>query len=130
MPDAAILDELRALRADVAAMRRELAALRPARRPRLVVRDREALEVLLPAIAQAAGAAAWTCGDVAELALLPGRDALAHALAPHVARRGGLRALGRLLARASGVDVAGLRVEAIGRASGAVVWRVEQSPKT
>lgn len=120
-PLADVLAELRALRADVRRL------LERDRRPRLPVRDREALERLLPAAHDACGTSLWTSADLAALATLPGRDALAAALAPLITRAGGLRGLGKLLSRAAGIDVAGLTVRSLGREGGATVWRVEVS---
>ena len=108
-----IRDELRALRADLAGRQRRLA---PA--------DRDALERLLPIIASTVAGRVFGVAELAAHARLPSATALREALASI----GGSRKVGRLLARAAGADVNGLRVVRVGEDSAGALWSIEVRP--
>ena len=119
MLDACTLAAIRAI------VREELAvALRPAPRRALAARDRDWLVTLLPAIDAAAGDTVRTTAELAGLALRRDCAALAAALASYVSRPGGLRGLGKALARGVGHHVGGFELRHVGNASGNSLWQV------
>jgi len=118
-PEPTLVDVL----AEVRALRSELACLRV---PRLSAVDFAMLARLLPAIREAAGDSVWTAADLAALAVLPGRGVLAEALAPLVRDRGGLRSLGKALARAAGHNVNGYRLAQVGTDRAGALWQVRR----
>jgi hypothetical protein len=119
---AELVREVRELRADV----RAVLAGRPQRkRPTLEGRDRGALAALVPAIHAAIGGTIFCAVDLAALATLPDRARLAAALAPVLRATGGLRPLGRLLARGAGHDFRGLRLRRVGDARDGACWLIE-----
>lgn len=113
----ALLDELRGLRRDVAALRLEL------RRPVDDVGGAD-LAALVDAIHREVGEATFRAEDL--LALSLHRPALAAALAPFVDADADLRAFGKTLARARDRGPFGdLAVDSLGRRGGRVMtWRV------
>ena len=131
----ALLRNLPADDGDLASLTRRVEALEHAvaklSRPRpLADFDREWMAWLLPAIAAAAGDGVFALPDLAALALLPGHEALAAALAPRAARPGGLRALGMALARCSaGGPVNGFELRMVGTSRDGRLWQVNKSAK-
>jgi hypothetical protein len=117
------------LAAKVSRLERRVHALEQAvgrlarRAPPLAPIDRDWLVDLLPAIAAVIGGATWALPDLAALALLPGNDSLASVLAPHTGRAGGLRALGKSLARCAGHDVGGFELRQVGTSRDGIVWQ-------
>ena len=114
-----------ATRYEVAALRRELRELKLYVGQLALRRSVDArLGVLLSAIFAAVGDSVWTAADVSTLAVLPGRGVLAEALAPLVRDRGGLRSLGKALARAAGHNVNGYRLAQVGTDRAGALWQV------
>jgi hypothetical protein len=106
-----LLVEIRGLRADLA-NRREA--------PRVVTEDRQILAAVLPAIATAVGDRLFTVSELQRHARLAEFGSLRAA----IERAGGGNRLGRLLKRAAGYDVGGLRVEHIGEDRDGLVFTV------
>lgn len=92
-------------------------------RPPLHPADLDWLADLLPAIAVAADGAVWTLPDLAALALLPGNETLAAALAQHTGRAGGFISLGKALARCAGHAVDGFELRRVGTARDGRLWQ-------
>jgi hypothetical protein len=119
-------DDVAALRLEVADLRVRVDALEAVRRRRLTAADREWLIRLLPAIHAAVGDGAWVLCELAALALLPGNAALAAALAPRMQRPGGLRALGKSLARGAGHVVGGFELFCVGESRDGRLWQAKR----
>jgi hypothetical protein len=124
MADAALL-ELRRLVAAVAELRDEQAHLL---RALLARDDRRTGAALLPLIAELLDGRAFTAAELLTAALddrTPAGRALCELVAEFVTDTGGMRALGRLLARLEGVPLAGCRLVSAGAAGGVCRWRVK-----
>lgn len=123
MTDAVAL-ELRRLVAEVAELRADQAHLL---RRLLDKDDRRTGCVLVPLLSEVFDAEPFTAAEVAARTL-NGRDAAAQALrevvAEYCTEEGGLRALGRFLARLEGISFAGLRLVRAGAVRGVQRWRV------
>lgn len=112
----------------------ELAELREAfdhlARRLLAADDRRSGSALVPLLGEVFGGAEFTAADLAGKAL-NGRDTAAQALrelvAEHCTEAGGLRALGRFLARLEGVSFSGCRLQSVGMVRGVQRWRVRVS---
>lgn len=119
--------ELRRLRDEVAELRAEQAHLL---RALLSRQDRRTGSALVSVLREMFGAEGFTCADVAAQAL-NGRDsgsqALRELVADYCTAEGGLRALGRFLARLEGVSFEGHRLVSAGEARGVQRWRVRVS---
>ncbi len=102
-----IVDEIKGLRSDLAAVERQRSAPR-----RLSRADEEALVALFPALAAAVGTRTFSVHELHEHARLPVAPAVA--LRAALAAVGNPRRIGRLLRRAEGVDVGGYRIVANG----------------
>ena len=114
-----------ATRYEVAALRRELRELKLYVGQLALRRSVDArLGVLTSEIFAAVGDSVWTAADVSTLAVLPGRGVLAEALAPLVRDRGGLRSLGKALARAAGHSIGGYRLAQVGTDRAGALWQV------
>lgn len=126
MTDALAL-ELRRLAAEVAELRAEQAHLL---RALLSRQDRRAGAAIVPLLAEMFSAEPFTCAEVAARAL-NGRDTASQALrelvADYCTAEGGLRALGRFLARLEGISFEGSRLVSAGAARGVQRWRVQVS---
>ena len=121
--------KLDALRAEVQAMRGELAAAlaRPPRRP-LAPADRAWLGEFLPAAGAALGDRVWTAPELAAIALRAECGALAATLAAVGGE--GLRRFGKRLARVAGHAVGELELRRVGETSAGVLWQVFQIRET
>ena len=108
----ALIEEIRGLRAELG-NRRDAA-------PRVDREDRDLLDGILPAIASATGARAFTVSELQRHARLAEFANLRAA----IDRAGGGNRLGRLLKRAAGYEIAGLRVEHIGEDREGLVFTV------
>ena len=126
MTGAALL-ELRRLAAEVADLRDEQQHLM---RALLAREDRRTGSALVPLLGEAFGGEGFTAADLAALAL-NGRDSAAQALrelvADYCTADGGLRSLGRFLARLEGCSFGGSRLLADGALHGVQRWRVRVS---
>jgi hypothetical protein len=123
--------ELRARRADVAALRADVAALtddlQVALRRMLATEDLRELRKLLPQIHTLEGEQAWSASSLFADALAgTGAEALSDALLEWRDPVGGLRALGRLLERCAGVCVDGLRLVRVASPSAGALYVVRQ----
>lgn len=107
---------------EVRALRMELAAALAPRPSRLVAADRDTLELLLPAIAAAAGDTLWTVGELVAHARIHGEAP--RRLQEALSTVGGTKTVGKLLRRAVGVSVGGFVVERVGDDRGGALWRV------
>ena len=107
---AAILEELRGLRADLA----------DRKRGRLSLADRALLAAFLPVVAAVVGARAFTVRELVDHARLPTEAALLDALAA----AGGANKAGRLLKRGNGIEVDGMMAWNVGDDRDGLVWRV------
>lgn len=96
------------------------------RGPRLSDVDHHRLQALLPAILAAVGILTFTVASLFERAAMPGQDALAEALRA----AGTPRAVGRLLRRAEGIAIAGLRLRCTGTSGQGLLWVVEKGEET
>jgi hypothetical protein len=116
--------EVRQLRAELAEQRAELAFLL---RAVLSRQDRRAGSALVPLLAEAFNGECFTAAEIATSAL-NGRDAASQALrelvADYCTAEGGLRALGRLLARLEGCSFDGGRLVSGGERRGVASWRI------
>lgn len=119
--------EVRRLAAELAEQRQ---ALDFALRRLLAADDRRTGAALVPLLAELFAGQAFTAAAVAARAL-NGRDSSSQALrelvADHCTAAGGLRALGRFLARLEGVCFDGCRLALDGEARGVQRWRVRVS---
>lgn len=127
MTAGALALELRRLRDEVAELRDEQAHLL---RALLARQDRRTGAALVPLLAERFDGADFSAAEVAAAAL-NGRDTAAQALrelvADYASEAGGLRALGRLLARLEGCCFDGCRLTAAGPSRGVQRWRVRVS---
>ena len=119
-----VRDEVRELRDEVRALRSEVACLRV---PRLAATDFATLARVLPAIRGAVGWRVFALADLAEHAGLPTPAAreLRAALGPLDA--GATKRMGKLFARAIGVQVAGLIVQQVGDGRDGVEWMIGET---
>jgi hypothetical protein len=92
-------------------------------RRRIAAEDSEWLASLLPAIYAVIGDGVWVLCELAALALLPGNDALAAALAARGGRTS-LQALGKRFARCAGHVVDGFELRRVGTCRDGVLWQV------
>ncbi len=92
-------------------------------RPALDPLDRDWLASLLPAIFTATRGNVWALPDLAALALVPGNEPLAAAIAPHTGRAGGFISLGKALARCAGHAVDGFELRRVGTARDGRLWQ-------
>jgi hypothetical protein len=119
--------EVRRQAAELAEMRE---ALDFALRRLLEADDRRTGSALVPLLGDLFAGRAFTAADVAAQAL-NGRDAASQAVralvADYCTERGGVRALGRFLARLEGRSFAGARLVLDGDARGGQRWRVRVS---
>lgn len=118
-----VLRELRALR-------RAVDALAAGRTTTPAARDAATLERLLPAIHDRIGDATFCVVDLAAVAALPDAAALAAELAPIAGAGGGLRRIGRLLARGAGCEFRGFRLTRVGDSRDGCVWQVTETRAT
>jgi hypothetical protein len=114
------LDELQALRRDVAVLLLRRPGLRVLSRA-----DAACLTALLPAVHRASPGALWTVGELAALALLPGErySPLQTVLAEYCRGRT-LKSFGWFLKRCAGREACGLRLQAIGADRAGALWSV------
>jgi hypothetical protein len=117
MTDAPIAALLRELVSEIRGLRGDLAQRQ---RRRLTPADEAALRALLPVVAAAVGDRAFTLAELREHALLPMQTELRSALEA----AGGPNRVGRLLRRADGFAVEGLRAECVGDDRDGLVWCV------
>jgi len=113
-----LIGEIRSLRGLIEA------SLPTSRRTPLSAADAPRLQSLLLAVNGACGDAIWPANELAALALL--NADLARALEPHLPGSGGLRRLGRFLARCAGHEVEGLCLLRIGEDRCGALWQVKR----
>ncbi len=125
--DAALALEVRRLRDEVAELRDEQAHLL---RALLARQDRRVGAAMVPLLAERFEGRDFSAAELVG-AVLNDRDAAAQALrelvADYASEDGGLRALGRLLARLEGVSFDKCRLAAAGQSRGVQRWRVRVS---
>jgi glutathione S-transferase len=123
----AVALELRRLQAEQAELRQAVEHLT---RRLLAADDRRLGAALVPLLADVFDGAEFGAADIAAAAL-NGRDSGAQALRELVAEfcteSGGVRALGRVLARLEGVSFDGCRLQCVGERRGVQRWRVRVS---
>jgi len=114
---------------EVRAMRRELAEFRAEARAHAPHRGDPLMSVLLPAIVGAIGDRVFSLVDLAAMGTLPGNEALARSLAPLLGTAGGLRSLGRRFARCVGQNINGHTLLRVGDCRDGGLWQVRVSTR-
>lgn len=106
------LAALEALRTELASLREEIEHLA---RATLSPSDRLEMKVLLPAVHSLMGATLWTVSELVSAAHAGSAPAgLAQVINAHASAEGGLRSLGRMLARVDGATSGGYRLHKVG----------------
>lgn len=124
---AALALELRAMRAEIAALRESHDEM--ARRL-LAPADRRLAGVLVPLLGDLLAGRAFTAAQLAGEALNgagPEWGAVRELIREHITDAGGVRSLGRFLARVAGCEFNGARLVLDGEARGVQRWRVRVS---
>lgn len=124
---AALACELRALRAEIAALRESHDEM--ARRL-LAPADRRLAAALVPLLGDLMDGRTFTAAQLAADALNgagPEWGAVRELIAEHITDAGGMRSLGRLLTRVAGCEFNGARLVLDGERRGVMRWRVRVS---
>lgn len=123
----ALVAELRALRAEMAELREAHDAMA---RELMAPSDRRLGAALVPLLAEMLGAEEFTAADLAAHALnarTPEAAALRDLIKPMVTETGGVRSLGRALARLANREFCGARLTLAAERRGVQWWRVRVS---